>query len=152
MILAQVLMLAAVNPERFVGTWKLVSLETRGEDGEVAYPFGKDALGYIMYSADGYVSVTLLPKKRRRFNTQDILGGTIEEKVAAAESYISYFGRYEVMRDRVIHRVVVSLFPNWAGVDQERFYGFDGNRLTLRAAPMLINGKSQSAHLIWEKT
>jgi hypothetical protein len=147
-----VLVLAAVNLERFVGTWKLVSFETRGEDGEVAYPFGKDALGYIMYSADDYMSVTVLPKNRRRFNTQDILGGTIEEKVTAAESYISYFGRYEVIQDRVIHHVEASFFPNWVGVDQERFYRFDGNRLTLSAAPMLINGKSQSAHLIWDKS
>jgi len=105
-----------------------------------------------MYTADGYMSVTILPKNRRRFNTQDILGGTIEEKVAAAESYISYCGRYEVVQDRVIHRVEVSFFPNWVGVDQERFYRFDGNRLTIRAAPMLINGKSQSVYLIWEKS
>jgi hypothetical protein len=144
--------LAAVNPERFVGTWKLISFETRVENGEVSYPFGNDALGYIMYSADGYMSVTVLPRNRRRFNTQDILGGTTEEKVAAAESYISYCGRYEVVQDRVIHHVEVSFFPNWAGVDQERFYGFDGNRLTLSAAPMLIKGKSQSAYLIWKKS
>jgi hypothetical protein len=108
LILTGVLVLAAVNLERFVGTWKLASFETRGEDGEVTYPFGKDALGYIMYSPDGYMSVTLLPKNRRRFKTQDILGGTIEEKVAAAESYISYFGRYEVLQDRVIHHVEAS--------------------------------------------
>ncbi len=45
-----------------------------------------------------------------------------------------------------------SFFPNWAGVDQERFYRFDGNRLTLSAASMLANGKSQSVHLIWDKS
>ena len=144
--------MADVSFQRFVGTWKLVSLETRGENGKVTYPFGKDALGYIMYSADGYVSVTIFPKNRRRFNTQDILGGTIEEKVAAAESYISYFGRYEVMQDSVIHHVEASFFPNWVGVDQERFYRFDGNRLTLSTAPMLVNGKRQTVHLIWDKS
>jgi len=144
--------LAAANLQTFVGTWKLVSLETRGENGKITYPFGKDALGYIMYSADGYVSVTIFPKNRRRFKTQDILGGTIEEKVAAAESYISYLGRYEVMQDRVIHHVEASFFPNWVGVDQERFYRFDGNRLTLSTAPMLVNGKRQTVHLIWDKS
>jgi hypothetical protein len=143
--------LVAVNPERFVGRWKLVSFETRGEDGEVTYPFGKDALGYIMYSTDGYMSVTIFPKNRRRFNTYDVAGGTIEEKVAAAESYISYFGRYEIIDDRVIHHVEASFFPNWVGVDQERFYRFDGNRLTLSSTPMLFKGKSQSIHLIWDK-
>lgn len=152
LILTWVLVLAAVNFERLVGTWKLVGFETREEDGEVTYPFGKDASGYIMYSADGYVSVAIFPKNRRRFKTDDILGGTTEEKVAAAESYIAYFGKYEVIEDRVIHHVEASFFPNWVGIDQERFYRLDGNRLTLRALSMLVKGKNQSVHLIWEKS
>lgn len=143
--------LAAFKIERFVGTWKLVSFETRTEDGTVSYPFGKNALGYIMYSIDGYMSVALLPKKRRKFKTQDILGGTIEDKVAAAESFISYFGRYKVRGKKVIHLVEISFFPNWVGVDQERSFRFDENKLILSAKPMLINGKSQSVNLIWEK-
>jgi hypothetical protein len=146
-----VLVLTAVDPERFVGTWKLVSSETRVEEGEATPPSKNDTLGYIIYTADGYVSVTLFNKNRRRFNTHDIRGGTIEEKVAAADSYIAYFGRYEVKQDRVIHHLEASFFPNWVGTDQERFYRFDGNRLTLRTTPMLLYGRRQSVYLIWEK-
>ena len=39
------------NP--FVGTWKLISFETRRSDGTVMYPFGKDLKGLIMYDASG---------------------------------------------------------------------------------------------------
>jgi len=47
-------------------------------------------------------------------------------RVAAADSYIAYFGRYEVKQDRVTPHLEASLFPNWVGTDQERFYRFDG--------------------------
>ncbi len=36
-----------------VGTWRLVSVEFREEDGTVSYPYGRDALGYLTYTADG---------------------------------------------------------------------------------------------------
>jgi hypothetical protein len=46
----------ASNP--LIGTWRLVSWENRSvEDGEVSYPLGKDASGYIMYNQDGYMFV-----------------------------------------------------------------------------------------------
>ena len=143
--------MAAFKIERFVGTWKLVTFETQGEDGEVSYPFSNDALGYIMYNIDGYMSVAILPKRRRKFNTQDIIGGTSEEKAAVAESFISYFGRYDIKDNKVIHHIELSFFPNWIGVDQERYYRFEENKLILNAKPMLINGKNQSVKLIWEK-
>jgi hypothetical protein len=136
---------------KFVGTWKLLSFETRREDGVVIDASRRDWSGYIMYTGDGYMCATLFAPNRRKFNTPDVLGGTIEEKVAAADSYVSYYGRYEVDEDRVIHHVEASFFPNWVGVDQVRFYGFDGDRLTLRTAPMPVGGLIGCVHLIWEK-
>ena len=39
------------NP--LIGTWRLISWENRDEGGHISYPLGKDALGYIIYNADG---------------------------------------------------------------------------------------------------
>jgi hypothetical protein len=39
--------------EQFVGVWKLVSWENHLADGTVRYPFGKDALGYLLYWENG---------------------------------------------------------------------------------------------------
>ena len=36
--------------EPFCGTWRLVSFEARTSSGEVSYPLGKDAAGYLIYS------------------------------------------------------------------------------------------------------
>ncbi|MCX6655285.1 MAG: lipocalin-like domain-containing protein [Candidatus Bathyarchaeota archaeon] len=139
------------DTERFLGAWKLVSAEILSEKGETTHLYGKDPQGYIIYSKDGYMSATITPKNRKRFTTQDILGGTVEEKVAAAESYISYCGRYEVKTDKVIHNIELSFFPNWSGVEQERYYKFEGDSLTLISPPMLIRGKLQTPRLVWER-
>jgi hypothetical protein len=141
-----------MEQERFVGTWRLLSLELRTSDGQVSYPFGQDPVGYIMYSEDGYMSVAFMSANRPLFAVGDILGGTTEEKVNAAETYISYCGRYEIQGDKVIHHIEVSLFPNWVGVHQERIFEFDGDRLSLSTPPLLVGGTEQSAYLIWERT
>jgi len=137
------------NMQRFLGTWKLVSIETREADGSV-FRRGK-RIGYIIYSDEGYMSVAFMKGDRPEFASGDIRGGTVEEKVAAVEGYVSYCGRYEVKGDKVIHRIEVSLFPNWVGVRQERMYELDGDRLTLSTPLMLVGGRRLSTHLIWER-
>ena len=44
----------STNP--FVGTWQLISNETKDASGEVSHPFGKDATGYVIYSEDGHMA------------------------------------------------------------------------------------------------
>ena len=65
--------------------------------------------------------------------------------------YISYSGRFEVMGDTVTHVIEVSLFPNWIGERQERFYELIGNQLTLSTPLQLVGGMKLSSHLVWEK-
>jgi hypothetical protein len=133
----------------FIGTWKLVSIETRNKDGQV-FRRGK-RIGYLMYNEEGYMSVAFMKKGRQKFTSGDIRGGKVEEKLSAIEGYVSYCGRYEVKDSKVIHHIEVSLFPNWVGVKQERIYEFDGERLTLSTPLMLVGGIQLSTHVIWKK-
>lgn len=137
------------NP--FIGTQRLISFEIRKADGQVRYPLGQDAVGYIIYNEDGYVSVAIMSANRSKFASGDIFGGTTEEKAAAADTYISYCGRYEIREDRVIHHIEVSFFPNWIGVDQERIFELDGDRLSLGTPPFLVGGIQQTAHMLWQR-
>ena len=140
----------ASNP--LVGTWRLVSWENRSVgDGEVSHPLGKDAVGYIMYGRDGYMSVAIMRPDRARFAAGDLLGGSVEERARAAETYVSYCGRYEFRGDTVVHRVELSLFPDWVGIEQERLVEVEGDRLTLSTRPILLGGGQRTAHLIWER-
>jgi hypothetical protein len=138
------------NP--LVGSWRLISWENRCVDGQkISYPLGKDAVGYIMYNEGGYMFVAIMRPNRVRFVAGDLLGGSTEEKVQAADTYVSYCGRYEFHGDTVTHHVDLSLFPNWVGVEQERLVELRGNRLTLSTRPILLGGMQRTAHLIWER-
>jgi hypothetical protein len=62
------------NP--LIGTWRLISWETRSVDGQkISYPLGKDAVGYIMYNEDGDMFVAIIRPNRVRFAVGDLLGG-----------------------------------------------------------------------------
>mgnify|MGYP002725654848 CR=1 FL=1 len=95
------------------------------------------------------MSVAFMKEGRPSFASGDIRGGTIEEKTAAIEGYVSYSGRFEVEGEKVVHHIEVSLFPNWIGVGQERLYEFEGERLTLSTPLMLTGGRQLSTHVIW---
>ncbi len=70
-----------------VGAWRLVSWQNRAADGQASYPMGADALGYLIYTADGRFSVTISRAGRTASVSGDLLGGTIEEKARAAEDF-----------------------------------------------------------------
>ena len=134
-----------------VGAWRLVSWENQAADGQVTYPMGTDALGYLLYTADGRFSVTISRAGRAGFAAGDLLSGTTEEKARAVEGFVAYAGHYTFLGDRVIHHVELSLFPNWVGGDQERWVELAGDRLILSASPLLLAGKQQVPRLIWER-
>ncbi len=136
---------------RFIGTWRLVSYEVRSTDGQITYPWGQDALGYLIYNKDGYMMVAIMSGNRPKFASSDFIGGSVEEKTDAADTYISYGGRYEVKGGRVIHHIEICSYPNWTGVDQERIFEFVGDRLELQSLPTLYGGIQQTAHLIWQR-
>jgi len=126
-------------------------MEARTSTGQVNYPLGQDAGGFIMYSADGYMSAVLYKATRERFGTRDIMAGTEAQLASASRTYVSYVGRYEVRGGRVHHAVEASLFPDWVGSAQERIFEFEGNRLTLSTDPIPLGGVQMTVVLIWER-
>ena len=138
-----------MNKDKFIGTWKLLSLESRTEDGRVDYPLGKDVIGHITYTEQNYMSVSIMQPNRPVFASGDIRGGTVEEKVAAIDGYVSYCGRFSIGDKTIVHHIELSLFPNWIGIDQERFFEFKADTLTLSTPLFLLEGQNRTAHLVW---
>jgi hypothetical protein len=136
-----------------IGSWKLVSFESRSDDDIVTHPWGRDVRGYYIFSPDGYMNVALMSAQRIQYSSGDMLHGSAEEKIAAAESYISYAGRYEVQGNKIVVHCEVSFFPNWIGSDQVRFFQFseDENTLTLSTLPLKIGGKDLTSVLVWQR-
>lgn len=140
-----------MGDNQIVGTWKLMSYSSADEDGNIGYPLGLNPRGYIMYTADGYMSVSMSTGDRSKRDSNDLMGGTDEEKIAEAETYISYCGEYELYDDRVIHQVEMALFHNRVGTSQIRYYKIVGDRITLTTPPIAIHGTPQVCTIIWDK-
>jgi hypothetical protein len=140
--------------ERIIGTWTLCSW-TRLIDGvEEPGLLGRDALGQIVYSPDGYMSANLMRRGRQRFATDDLIGSSDPlERAAAYDGYQGYCGRYEIdeAASVLLHRVSISSNPNWTESVQKRFVEFIGQRMKLTTPPILRQGKKAAVVLIWER-
>lgn len=125
--------MGAGTAESFVGAWKLVSVEDRGPDGGVVYPYGPDPAGLLVYEAAGHMSVQIMRRDRVALSGNVKEAGPDELK-AAVEGFTSFFGVYEVDSDRgtVDHVVEGHLIPNSVGKVLRRTFEFQGDRLILR--------------------
>ena len=145
---------AMTEADKFVGVWRLLSIEYRSDDGAIVEsPFGAEPEGMIMYDSLGNMSVQIARKDRPRFSSNERMAGSVEEKASEFESYVAYYGRYRVdERERTVtHEVQQALFPNWSGSKQVRAYVFADRKLTLRTPPFQYLGKSVTATLFWDK-
>jgi hypothetical protein len=142
------------NSVPIIGAWKLISFEIRKADGTVIYPFGEDAQGLGIYTEAGLFSGQLMRPDRPRVVSGDQLNGTSAEIKANYEGFLSYYGPYELDAENgfVIHHVEGSLFPNWEGTEQKRFFELTGNRLKLTTPPTLWGGGGEIVGvLLWER-
>jgi len=143
----------AENP--VVGVWKLVSCDAiRAVDVRLPI-YGKHPIGLLYYDATGNMSVHIMKSDRRHSSSNTKFGATESEMKAAYEGYEAYFSRYtlDTERQTISHRVVGSLFPNWTGTVQRRYYAFDGNdRLILSTQPIGSTPMhGPIVELVWER-
>ncbi len=136
-----------------IGSWDLVSLENRSEDGSVNRPFGEHPVGRLTYTADGLMSAQIMHGERATFKTAELYAGTPQEKVAAYDGYIAYYGSFviDTAARKLTHHVTASLFPNWLGGDQIRFYELNGDTLTLTSKSFTAHGTQVTPHVVWQR-
>jgi hypothetical protein len=144
---------AAPPDNPLVGGWTLVEWAAVADDGSRQQPMGDEPFGLLTYSADGTMVGVMGRGGRRRFASDDVTGGTAEERAAAFETCIAYGGSYAVDGDHVIHRVEVSLFPNWVGTEQRRRWELsdDGACLTLTSPALVLGGTTRIQRLVWRR-
>jgi hypothetical protein len=140
-----------MTADDLVGTWTLVTFETRDEDGQATHPFGRDAVGFLTYTAEGRMAVQFGRAERARVTGGDWVNGGDAEIAAAGRDYFAYCGAYELRDGAVIHRVESSLMPNWIGKEQVRLATLEGDKLTLATPPLPIGGDQRVAHLVWRR-
>jgi hypothetical protein len=109
--------------KKLAGFWKLETFVRKGRDGQNAYPFGKDALGYIMYDTTGHMGVHIMRTGRQR----------PESGRGVAEGYMAYFGTYEILEKDgiIIHHMEGNTSPSLTGTDYIRYFEFKEDTLIL---------------------
>lgn len=139
--------------DRLIGAWKLVKFEGWTAAGRIYSPMGRGAEGYIVYSTDGHVSVSLSRGDRepdpgaRRFQQLD-------DAVVArlSRGYMAYAGAFEVNEERAVarHHFELCLDPAMIGTLQERHVRFPADDLLELSVPAGESGLDKSA-LLWRR-
>jgi hypothetical protein len=147
--------------DRLLGTWELVEAKLLSDGVASDYEFAPErgGGGILIYNPDGYMCATLCKRDRARFSTDQIDGGTSEEKVEAYSTYVSYTGSFEVDEDKasVTHLVKFASFPNFVGRSLTRYLVFSGpegrpgDEVRLDTPPMNFGGKTIDSYLKWRK-
>jgi Lipocalin-like domain len=141
---------AATLQKKFVGSWKLVSIEGPNRNSSVK------SVGMLTYDATGHMSVHIVRGDRPAF-PNGRARATDKEKAAALDTYTAYYGTYtfEPENGIVIHHLEGSITPGQIGQDNIRYFELDGTKLTLSVANDGKGGrlarKDTTSHLYWEK-
>lgn len=138
--------------EKIIGTWKLVSWVYNNEKGETVHYFGENAGGILMYDKSGYMNAQLTRGDRKRFVSDSIGDGSVQEIDQAYKSYAAYYGKYyERTPGEIVHEVEGSLFPNWVGHDEIRYGKIVDNLLILSTPPIKTGNGEVVFHVTWER-
>jgi len=138
----KLLLLAAVaavsgwpQANRFVGAWRLVSVE--GHPAGLPGLYDNHPTGMLMYLPTGQMSAQIAAKGNRKpfapFN-EGRRAATTEEKAAAFDSYLAYYGTFTVdeKAGTVTHHIEDYSVPGRRGTDNVRWFEFrDADHLVL---------------------
>jgi hypothetical protein len=97
--------------------------------------------------------ITTISRASREPIGGDLLAAPDPGRSVAYASFVAYAGTFEVEGDDVIHRVEMSLFPDWVGTVQRRRVEMstDGMDLVLRPVPATAAGGAMRHELHWRR-
>ena len=132
---------------KFVGTWKLVERIETDSKGAISYPWGKDAIGYLIYTVETIMAVQIMPKNRELLHKNDTTQEASREGQVIAKDYIAYFGHFEIdeTNQTVIHTLEGNLNPNFIGKKKIRTYNFYDDKLSLTPQ------EQPTLKIVWQK-
>ena len=127
--------------DHLVGTWGLVSLETRHSDGTTTHRLGLNATGRFMFDADGNFSAQLMNPDRQDGNP---------------EGYVANWGEYEVDEEQQTFTLtfVGSVQPATVGLRTVRHVSFKDDTASVavfNTDPHVVDGLEEQSFITWER-
>jgi hypothetical protein len=119
---------SADDHAKLIGIWKLVSVVGEFQDsGEKIYDWGKNPMGYSIYTAEGR-SMFIIESEGRKPPKTD------EDRATLFKTMFAWTGMYRVEGDKLITKVDVSWNPAFNGTEPVRIFKFEGDRLVISTA------------------
>lgn len=132
------------------GVWRLVSFHDVDDEGNRGEgPLGPAPRGLLFYSADGYVSVTMMRAPDHGAPNHDAPDQEPGADGGPRQDYMSYAGTWRRSGGQVFHALTVAPDPGWLGTEQVRDLRLDGDRLTLTGNALSRPGRRI---LQWQRT
>jgi hypothetical protein len=125
------------NP--LIGTWLLVKYADTPENSEPIFAFGKEPVGYFIFTARGHVAFSIMR------NPPDIQNSTSDPDPDACIPgwYCAYFGTYtvDIKHGVWVTHVLSANIPGFLNIDQPRHFTIDGS--TLVVSETYLNGNTR---------
>jgi Lipocalin-like domain len=146
--------------EQLIGSWRLVSRESRRANGEMVPDAGLATvpLGLLIYDRSGHVAAQLSRQDRTLAMLPDECRLAIETKgtpdtAQTILGYDAYFGTFTIdeKAGTVTHHLVAAIFPGDIGKDIQRRFSLSGNRLTISFDTTTRDAVHVTRTLIWER-
>jgi hypothetical protein len=109
--------LTGLTKAELVDTYRLVYGGIERPDGTVEYPYGEDAVGYLVYLGNDRVSRHTTAADRPPFSDPDLLGGSPEGNDGAFRTSNGYFGKYSIQGNVVRYDIEVAPGAQYGGRD-----------------------------------
>jgi hypothetical protein len=127
---------ASVTSERFIGAWRLASLEEPDAAGKV---HKAECIGLLIFTRDGHMSVQVMYQK------QEAKDSAAPVRYAQG-GYEASFGRYEINDGHIFtFHVDGALVRTLIGKDLKRVYEFSGNQLIVKS-----HDPNEHWKVVWE--
>ena len=117
---------SAPNPKAFVGTWERFSLK----DDEGKANEERLVRSFLIFSADGHYSQTVLPTGRAK-NDKPLKEMSKEELLNRFESTTAVYGTYTIAGNKLTRKNITNLNPNREGLESTQIFRFEGDVLIL---------------------
>jgi hypothetical protein len=123
--------------DRFIGAWRLVSLDEPGADGTV---HRADGTGMLAFTREGRMSVQVMYRNPQAGTP----GGPVQY---AQGGYEASFGRYEIdaASSQFTYHVEGALVRSLVGKDLTRLFELSGRQLTVKPS-----NPSEHWRVVWE--
>ena len=138
--------------EKFVGAWRLAGgYEIQADGSKKKLDQYDKTLGYIMYTADGHMSVLLMDNHRPEWKDAEVPSDA--ERLSAIKGFRGYSGTYSVdpKECTITHHVEIDFCPNHVGIERKRHYVLTGDLVEMHVLSPVPPGHRKGRYLVWQR-